>query len=76
MARQKSLKLDVALQLLRRSGTRLVLTHTESGPEYRVDPGGGRVTEKTAKRILSFRACRPLDAGLLPETAQSWTLSV
>lgn len=70
----KSLKVREAIKLLRKPGSRLVLTNNAGAREFFVVPGG-KVTEKSAKRILSLRACRSVDRGLWVETAQSWALT-
>jgi hypothetical protein len=75
--REKSLKASEAIRLLRKPGSRLVLTNGNGDGarrEFFVVPGG-KVTEKSAKRILALRACHPIDRGLWVETAQSWALT-
>jgi hypothetical protein len=72
--REKSLKPSEAIRLLRKPGSRLILTNTARGREFYVVPGG-KVTERAAKKILGLRALRPIDPGLWLETAQSWALT-
>ena len=72
--REKSLKVSEAIRALRKPGSRLVLTNNDGKRDFRIVPGESKVTEKSAKKILCLRACRPYDAGLLPEFPQSWTL--
>jgi hypothetical protein len=71
--RAKSLKVSEALKLLRKPQSRLILTNNARGREFCIVPGG-RVTERTAQKILALGACRPADPGLWAETAQSWSL--
>jgi hypothetical protein len=69
----QKLSFSKAIKLLRKPGHRLVLTHTKTGPEYSVQPGG-RVTPDVARRILN--RCHPVSDGLFSETPQAWELSV
>ena len=68
-----ALKLNRALDLLRRPDHRLVLMHTHRGPAYFVVPGGP-VTDKDALAIIARPDVRALDDGLFPGCAQSWRL--
>jgi hypothetical protein len=67
--------LTKALDLLRRSGARLVLQHThdrEAG--FYIWPKGGRVAADIAQKLLERNDIQPLDSGLLPGHPQSWAL--
>lgn len=60
-----------AVELLRKPGHKLIVTHLKHGPEYSVTPGG-RVTLATATRLLE--RCREVDPGLFPGLSQAWRL--
>ena len=75
MTRNKAL--DRALDRLRRPGATLVLTYTHdtvSGRSFYIEPGGIRVSDIVAQRLLEHPRVQPYDNGLLPGSAQSWKL--
>jgi hypothetical protein len=73
----RSLPLAVALEELRQDGVELVHLHlpaSEGGHGFYVVPGGGRVKDKDAQKILARPDVKPYSAGLFPENVQSWKL--
>jgi hypothetical protein len=69
------LSLEKALHLLRKPDARLVLQHTNNaGARYEVWPGGGRVSDEDAQRLLGRNDIQPYDPGLFPGHPQSWRL--
>ena len=74
MAGSKTLKLEFALDLLRRSDHRLLQMHINNHRlAYFVVPGGP-VTEADAQKIIQRPDVFPYDDGLFPGCAQSWKL--
>jgi hypothetical protein len=68
-----------ALDRLRRSDAKLVLTYVNdgssvSGRAYFIVPGGYRVMDQTAQQLLERGDVQPFDSGLLPGHPQSWKL--
>lgn len=74
--RERSLKVGEAIKALSKPGSRLVLTNNDGRRDFCIFPGGSKVTEKSAEKILCLRVCRVCDSGLLPEVPQSWTLDI
>lgn len=72
MAGSNSLKLELALELLRRPDHRLLQMHiSHHRLAYFVVPGG-QVTEADAQKIIRRPDVFPYDDGLFPGCAQSW----
>jgi hypothetical protein len=72
-----SLSENAALNLLRQPGFELVLLHlapSGSGHAFYIAPGGGRVKDADAEKILQRPDVQPHSAGLFPETVQSWRM--
>ena len=62
---------------LRKPGARLVLAYapgTVSGRAFFIEPGGVRIADETAQRLLECPDVQPFDSGLLPGHPQSWRL--
>jgi hypothetical protein len=62
---------------LRKPGARLVLAYTSgavSGRTFFIEPGGVRIADETAQRLLECPDIQPFDSGLLPGHPQSWRL--
>jgi hypothetical protein len=72
MTRDKALA--KALDLMRKPGRALALTHVPGGDAYHIWPDGVRVTEGTAQGIREHPLVQPDDGGLLPGCWQSWRL--
>ena len=73
------LPLAIALEELRQPGYELVHLHlpaSEGGHGFYVVPGGGRVKDTDAEKILQRPDVQPYSAGLFPETVQSWRMMV
>jgi hypothetical protein len=73
----KSLSMAKALDLLRRHGCKLMLTHINAdggGCVYHVVPSGGYVEPDVARKIVEREDVQPLDSGLIPGCPQSWKL--
>jgi hypothetical protein len=75
----RTLSLAVALEELRQPGHELVHLHLplpEGGHAFYVVPGGGRVKNEDAEKILQRPDVQPHSPGLFPQTVQSWRLLV
>jgi hypothetical protein len=73
----KTLSLTNAVEELRQPGCELVHMHLPlpgGGHGFFVVPGGGRVNDKDAEKILQRPDVQPYSAGLFPETVQSWRM--
>ena len=73
----RTLPLAVALEELRQPGYELVHLHLplpEGGHGFYVVPGGGRVKDTDAEKILARADVQPYSAGLFSETVQSWRM--
>lgn len=67
---------DTAVRLLQQPGHALVKTFvaTKRGCEFLVvGENGGRVSENVAARLLAHPECHPIDPGLFPDAAQSFS---
>jgi hypothetical protein len=74
MASNKTLKLELALDLLRRQDHRLLQMHiNQKEREFFVVPGGP-VSQADAEEIIQRPDVFPYDDGLFPGCAQSWKL--
>jgi hypothetical protein len=78
MTRDKARKaVDRAVDLLRKPGRELVLTHTPdtvSGRSFHIQPDGVRIAEETARKLLEHPRIQPDSDGLLAGHPQSWRL--
>jgi hypothetical protein len=75
--RVKTIALAVALEELRQPGYELVSLHLpppEGGHGFYVIPGGGRVKDEDAAKILQRPDVQPYSDGLFPENVQSWVI--
>jgi hypothetical protein len=67
--------LAAALEELRQPGYELVSLHLpppEGGHGFYIVPGGARVKDKDAEKILQRPDVQPYSGGLFPGTVQSW----
>jgi MOSC domain-containing protein YiiM len=67
------MRLNKALDLLRRKGAQIMLVHTKDGVEYYVDPGG-RVRSDDALKILARPDVVASDDGLFLGNSQTWQM--
>ena len=68
---------DTAVRLLQQPGHALIKTFvgTRRGCEFSITgTHGGRVSETVAARLLAHPECHPIDPGLFPDAAQSFSL--
>jgi hypothetical protein len=75
MTRDKTV--DRAFDRLRQPGAELVLTYDRSavsGRAYFIMPGGIRVPDATAQKLLEHPRVQPYSPGPLPGQWQSWRL--
>jgi len=77
MVRDKTL--DRALDRLRKPGAELVLTYVNDGSSvtgraYFIMPGGIRVSDGTAQKLLEHPRVQLYSSGLLPGHWQAWRL--
>jgi hypothetical protein len=70
------LSLEKALHLLRsKPDARLVRLHSNNGGAgFYIWPGGGRVSDEDAQRLLGRNDIQPYDNGLLPDHPQTWRM--
>ena len=73
-ARTQALRLRQAVELLHRTGTRLMLMHGRDGNEFYIVPGG-RLDARDALKILERPDVRSFDDGLFPGHSQQWRIS-
>jgi hypothetical protein len=78
MVRDKTL--ERALDRLRKPGAELVLTYVNGGGSttgraYFIMPGGVRVSDATAQKLLEHPSVQPHSPGLLPGHWQAWRLA-
>lgn len=67
---------DTAVRLLQQPGHALIKTFVDRkcGCEFLIaGENGGRVSEKVAARLLAHPECHPIDPGLFPDAAQSFS---
>lgn len=67
------LRLNKAVDLLHRTGARMMLMHASDGDHFYIIPGG-RVDRADAQKILSRPDVIKFDDGLFPNNPQSWRL--
>jgi hypothetical protein len=75
MVRDKTL--DRALDRLRQPGAELVLMYDSrsvTGRAYFIMPGGIRVSDGTAQKLLEHPRVQPYSPGVLPGHWQAWRL--
>jgi hypothetical protein len=73
-ARNHALRLRQAIELLHRTGTRMMLMHGRDGDEFYIVPGG-RVDARDALKILERPDVRSFDDGSFPGHSQQWRIS-
>jgi hypothetical protein len=73
-ARNQALRLRQAVELLHRTGTRLMLMHGRDGNEFYIVPGG-RLDARDALKILERPDVRSFDDGLFPGHSQQWRIT-
>jgi hypothetical protein len=74
MASNKTLELELALDLLRRPDHRLLQMHINQHERAFFVVPGGRVARADAEKIINRPDVFPYDDGLFPGCAQSWKL--
>ena len=67
------LSLNKAIDLLHRTGTRMMIMHASDGDHFYVVPGG-RVDRTAAQKILQRPDIQEFDDGLFPGNPQSWKM--
>jgi hypothetical protein len=67
-------KLNRAMDCMRRSDARLVLTNHNGRPDYWITPGGIRIEPDIAKRIIAHPQVRGGKDALFPGLDQTWRL--
>jgi MOSC domain-containing protein YiiM len=72
--RNECLRLNKAVDLLHRPGTRMMIMHAGDGDHFYVVPGG-RVNRDDAHEILKRPDIIEFDDGLFPGNPQSWKIS-
>lgn len=72
-ANNQCIRLNKALDLLHRSGARLMLMKANDGDHFYIVPGG-RVDRSDAQEILNRPDVITFDDGLFPNSPQSWRL--
>lgn len=71
--RKEALTFNKAVDLLHRTGTRMMIMHGTDGDHYYVVPGGV-VDRSAAQKILQRPDIIEFDDGLFPGNPQSWKM--
>ena len=57
-----------------RAGATLMKMHSRTGPKWYVVPGGGKVDEEVAKKVIAEPDVHPQQDGLFPGIHQSYRI--
>lgn len=71
--RDEVLNFNKAIDLLHRTGTRMMIMHASDGDHFYIVPGG-RVERSAAQKILQRADIIEFDDGLFPGNPQSWRM--
>lgn len=71
--RNECLRFTKAVDLLHRTGTRMMIMHASDGDHFYIVPGG-RVNRDDAQKILQRPDIQEFDDGLFPGNPQSWRI--
>ncbi len=72
-SRNECLSLNKAVDLMHKTGTRMMIMHASDGDHFYIVPGG-RVDRGAAQKILMRHDIVEFDDGLFPVNPQSWRM--